>query len=174
MGISPKVPALPGSITAISKGAAGRLPLPGPAPTPAGPMPPTHSPIKPPPPPTDMFDVPPEPKSEYKPPEPKSEPKFKPEPSSSGSGSVKDEDDDLIDWGAKQCLLCRRAFNSIDQLTKHVKKSKLHKENLAKLDKHAEPEPEPESEAYKGRGGKLALFQFAGLKIFRCYKNVHY
>lgn len=156
MGISPKVPALPGSISAISKGSAGRLALPGPSPgshssVPVGPVPPSHSPIKPPPPPTDMFDAP-ESKQEpkFEPVSPKPEQSFKPEPKP--AGPVKDEDADLIDWDAKQCLLCRRAFNSSDQLAKHVKKSKLHRENLAKLDKHAEPEPEPESEAYKARG----------------------
>lgn len=51
------------------------------------------------------------------------------------SKSDDDEDDEVkhVDWDEKQCLLCRRAFNSLDQLTKHVKKSKLHKENIEKL-----------------------------------------
>lgn len=40
---------------------------------------------------------------------------------------------DLIDFSKLTCLLCKRAFQSLDILNKHVKMSNLHKENLQKL-----------------------------------------
>ncbi|GMT01594.1 hypothetical protein PENTCL1PPCAC_23768, partial [Pristionchus entomophagus] len=36
----------------------------------------------------------------------------------------------LIDRDGKQCLLCRRAFPTVDVLDKHISKSDLHKKNL--------------------------------------------
>ncbi|GMR54543.1 hypothetical protein PMAYCL1PPCAC_24738, partial [Pristionchus mayeri] len=36
----------------------------------------------------------------------------------------------LIDRAGKQCLLCRRAFPSVEVLDKHINKSDLHKKNL--------------------------------------------
>ncbi|KJH42748.1 g-patch domain protein [Dictyocaulus viviparus] len=36
----------------------------------------------------------------------------------------------LVDEGKKMCLLCKRAFPSVDVLRKHVEKSDLHKKNL--------------------------------------------
>lgn len=36
----------------------------------------------------------------------------------------------LVDEGKKMCLLCKRAFPSVDVLRKHVEKSELHKKNL--------------------------------------------
>ncbi|CAI4227625.1 unnamed protein product [Auanema sp. JU1783] len=36
----------------------------------------------------------------------------------------------LVDEGKKMCLLCKRAFPSVDVLRKHVDKSELHKKNL--------------------------------------------
>lgn len=41
-------------------------------------------------------------------------------------------ENDLIDFEKTVCLLCKRAFISIDILTKHIKQSQLHKENLQK------------------------------------------
>jgi len=59
-----------------------------------------------------------------------------------------DGEDEHINWAENQCLLCRRAFKEVDQLTKHIKKSKLHKENLAKIAPLQEEEEE-ETDAYK-------------------------
>lgn len=42
-------------------------------------------------------------------------------------------DKDLIDFDKLACLLCKRAFQSLDILNKHIKMSNLHKENLQKL-----------------------------------------
>lgn len=50
-------------------------------------------------------------------------------PNSGGGLSEKD----LIDIGKLTCLLCKRAFQSLDILNKHTKMSNLHKENLQKL-----------------------------------------
>lgn len=46
-------------------------------------------------------------------------------------GSVNEKD--LIDFSKLTCLLCKRAFQSLDILNKHIKISNLHKENLQKL-----------------------------------------
>lgn len=42
-------------------------------------------------------------------------------------------DKDFIDFDKLACLLCKRAFQSLDILNKHIKMSNLHKENLQKL-----------------------------------------
>lgn len=39
---------------------------------------------------------------------------------------------DLVDFGTLTCLLCKRAFQSAEMLSKHTKQSNLHKENLQK------------------------------------------
>lgn len=59
-------------------------------------------------------------------------------PSSYGSDSDNDADDpitekDYVDFDKLTCLLCKRAFQSQDILTKHLKISNLHKENLQKF-----------------------------------------
>lgn len=41
-------------------------------------------------------------------------------------------ENDLVDFEKQTCLLCKRAFPSLDVLSKHVKMSNLHKENLQK------------------------------------------
>lgn len=41
-------------------------------------------------------------------------------------------ENDLVDFEKLTCLLCKRAFQSADVLSKHVKMSNLHKENLQK------------------------------------------
>lgn len=46
-------------------------------------------------------------------------------------GNVSEKD--LIDFSKLTCLLCKRAFQSLDILNKHIKISNLHKENLQKL-----------------------------------------
>lgn len=53
-------------------------------------------------------------------------------PHSSGGGGGFSEKD-LIDFTKLTCLLCKRAFQSLDILNKHIKMSNLHKENLQKL-----------------------------------------
>lgn len=43
------------------------------------------------------------------------------------------DEKNLVDYGKLTCLLCKRAFQSLDILNKHTKMSNLHKENLQKL-----------------------------------------
>lgn len=50
-----------------------------------------------------------------------------PEQKSSPSNS-----NEMVDYDKLACLLCKRAFQSLDILNKHVKMSNLHKENLQK------------------------------------------
>ncbi|XP_017063123.1 RNA-binding protein 5-A isoform X2 [Drosophila eugracilis] len=47
-------------------------------------------------------------------------------------------DSEYVDFQKLTCLLCKRAFQSLDILQKHLKMSNLHKENLAKLNKNSE------------------------------------
>lgn len=41
-------------------------------------------------------------------------------------------ENDLVDFEKLTCFLCKRAFQSVDILSKHIKQSNLHKENLQK------------------------------------------
>lgn len=41
-------------------------------------------------------------------------------------------ENDLVDFEKLTCFLCKRAFQSVDILSKHMKQSNLHKENLQK------------------------------------------
>ncbi|XP_017061079.1 RNA-binding protein 5-A [Drosophila ficusphila] len=50
---------------------------------------------------------------------------------STGGGGANESD--YVDFQKLTCLLCKRAFQSLDILQKHLKMSTLHKENLAKL-----------------------------------------
>uniref|UniRef100_T1PDD3 G-patch domain protein n=1 Tax=Musca domestica TaxID=7370 RepID=T1PDD3_MUSDO len=50
-------------------------------------------------------------------------------PSAVGEASEKD----YVDFQKLTCLLCKRAFQSLEILQKHLKMSNLHKENLAKM-----------------------------------------
>jgi len=52
---------------------------------------------------------------------------------SGGSGRGVADESDYVDFQKLTCLLCKRAFQSLDILQKHLKMSNLHKENLAKL-----------------------------------------
>lgn len=70
-------------------------------------------------------------------------------PSSYGSDSENEQDDnssrsgpstsapaserDYVDFEKLTCLLCKRAFQSLEILTKHLKMSSLHKENIQKF-----------------------------------------
>lgn len=59
-------------------------------------------------------------------------------------------EDEHINWKENQCLLCRRAFAKEDQLEKHIKKSKLHKENLEKIKPNLpSDDDEDDTDAYK-------------------------
>lgn len=47
--------------------------------------------------------------------------------------SVEPNEKDLVDFDKLACLLCKRAFPSLEILNKHLKLSNLHKENLQKI-----------------------------------------
>ncbi|XP_016997795.2 RNA-binding protein 5-A [Drosophila takahashii] len=51
-----------------------------------------------------------------------------------GGGGASESD--YVDFQKLTCLLCKRAFQSLDILQKHLKMSTLHKENLAKLNQN--------------------------------------
>lgn len=51
----------------------------------------------------------------------------------SGPRSAGLDEKDLVDFAKLTCLLCKRAFQSLEILNKHIKMSNLHKENLQKL-----------------------------------------
>ncbi|XP_002064909.3 RNA-binding protein 5-A [Drosophila willistoni] len=50
------------------------------------------------------------------------------------------DEKDLVDFEKLTCLLCKRAFLSLDTLQKHLKLSNLHKDNLAKIKQNSEAE----------------------------------
>lgn len=52
------------------------------------------------------------------------------QPDQQQSGEVNEKD--YVDFGKLTCLLCKRAFQSSEILSKHLKMSNLHKENLQK------------------------------------------
>ncbi|XP_075152877.1 RNA-binding protein 5-A-like [Haematobia irritans] len=52
---------------------------------------------------------------------------------SKGSATTDASEKDYVDFQKLTCLLCKRAFQSLEILQKHLKMSNLHKENLAKL-----------------------------------------
>ncbi|XP_034668333.1 RNA-binding protein 5-B-like isoform X1 [Drosophila subobscura] len=82
----------------------------------------------------------------------------------SGSSAAADEMD-FVDFQKLTCLLCKRAFQSLEILQKHLKMSNLHKENLAKLNQSsgavaAEADPDPDSDAglsYRDRAKERRL-----------------
>lgn len=55
-----------------------------------------------------------------------------------GAGGLSEKD--LVDFDKLTCLLCKRAFQSLDILNKHIKMSNLHKENLQKLNLNTQNE----------------------------------
>ncbi|XP_026844884.1 RNA-binding protein 5-B-like isoform X1 [Drosophila persimilis] len=80
-----------------------------------------------------------------------------------GSSAVADEMD-FVDLQKLTCLLCKRAFQSLEILQKHLKMSNLHKENLAKLNQgsgaSADADPDPDSDAglsYRDRAKERRL-----------------
>lgn len=61
----------------------------------------------------------------------------------------------LVDYDKLACLLCKRAFQSLDILNKHTKLSNLHKENLQKL--QAANAEESAAAAYRDRAKERRL-----------------
>lgn len=49
------------------------------------------------------------------------------------NATTESSEKDYVDFQKLTCLLCKRAFQSLEILQKHLKMSNLHKENLAKL-----------------------------------------
>lgn len=67
---------------------------------------------------------------------------------------------DLIDFDKLTCLLCKRAFQSLDILNKHIKISNLHKENLQKLNLNSQNDiggGNAASQAYRDRAKERRL-----------------
>lgn len=62
---------------------------------------------------------------------------------------------DLVDFGNLTCLLCKRAFQTLEILNKHVKMSNLHKENLQKL--NANEQSDSAGIAYRDRAKERRL-----------------
>ncbi|EDW45496.1 GM16803 [Drosophila sechellia] len=72
----------------------------------------------------------------------------------SGGGGA--EESDYVDFQKLTCLLCKRAFQSLEILQKHLKMSTLHKENLAKLIQNTSSSIE-EALAYRDRAKERRL-----------------
>lgn len=74
-------------------------------------------------------------------------------------------ENDYIDFDKLTCLLCKRAFQSLDILNKHLKMSNLHRENLQKynlshgtsLNSANNNINNPESQAYRDRAKERRL-----------------
>lgn len=77
----------------------------------------------------------------------------------SGGGPVSERD--YVDFDKLTCLLCKRAFQSLDILSKHLKMSNLHRENLQKFNvSHGNNDNSvnnPESQAYRDRAKERRL-----------------
>ncbi|XP_020810621.1 RNA-binding protein 5-like [Drosophila serrata] len=71
------------------------------------------------------------------------------------SGSV--DESDYVDFQKLTCQLCKRAFQSLDILQKHLKMSNLHKENLAKLNQSSGGGGVDESLSYRDRAKERRL-----------------
>ncbi|KAK0423928.1 hypothetical protein QR680_008411 [Steinernema hermaphroditum] len=68
-------------------------------------------------------------------------------PTTTSSSSKPDEfsESTYVDYTKKSCLLCRRVFNNVETLDKHVQQSELHKKNWQlKLSELAAAAPAPE------------------------------
>ncbi|XP_043640771.1 RNA-binding protein 5-B isoform X1 [Drosophila teissieri] len=66
------------------------------------------------------------------------------------------EESDYVNFQKLTCLLCKRAFQSLEILQKHLKMSTLHKENLAKLNQNTGSSIE-EALAYRDRAKERRL-----------------
>ncbi|XP_017107331.2 RNA-binding protein 5-A-like isoform X1 [Drosophila bipectinata] len=69
--------------------------------------------------------------------EEESAPNYQNASNSVGAGGGAASELDYVDFQKLTCLLCKRAFQSLDILQKHLKMSNLHKENLAKLNQNS-------------------------------------
>ncbi|XP_017061082.1 RNA-binding protein 5-B isoform X2 [Drosophila ficusphila] len=67
------------------------------------------------------------------------------------------DESDYVDLQKLTCLLCKRAFQSLDILQKHLKMSNLHKENLAKLKQNSAPAALDEGLSYRDRAKERRL-----------------
>lgn len=56
-----------------------------------------------------------------------------PSTSAGAAGASEASEKDYVDFQKLTCLLCKRAFQSLEILQKHLKMSNLHKENLQKF-----------------------------------------
>ncbi|XP_070140816.1 RNA-binding protein 5-like isoform X2 [Drosophila kikkawai] len=72
-----------------------------------------------------------------------------------GTGSV--DESDYVDFQKLTCQLCKRAFQSLDILQKHLKMSNLHKENLAKLNQSSGGAVVDEGLSYRDRAKERRL-----------------
>ncbi|XP_016972046.1 RNA-binding protein 5-B isoform X2 [Drosophila rhopaloa] len=77
------------------------------------------------------------------------------EPSGSGRGIA--DESEYVDLQKLTCLLCKRAFQSLDILQKHLKMSNLHKENLAKLNQNSKGNSIDEALSYRDRAKERRL-----------------
>ncbi|XP_016972067.1 RNA-binding protein 5-B [Drosophila rhopaloa] len=77
--------------------------------------------------------------------------------SGSVSGGGGAEESDYVDFQKLTCLLCKRAFQSLDILQKHLKMSTLHKENLAKLNQNSGRNSIDEALSYRDRAKERRL-----------------
>ncbi|KAH8413201.1 hypothetical protein KR009_008743 [Drosophila setifemur] len=71
-----------------------------------------------------------------------------------GGGGGGSDESDFVDLQKLTCLLCKRAFPSLEVLQKHLKMSNLHKENLAKLIPNTE---ESTGDGYRDRAKERRL-----------------
>ncbi|XP_017130339.1 RNA-binding protein 5-A-like isoform X1 [Drosophila elegans] len=81
---------------------------------------------------------------------------------SAGSGVISErsggaEESDYVDLQKLTCLLCKRAFQSLEILQKHLKMSNLHKENLAKLNQNSAANSIDEALSYRDRAKERRL-----------------
>ncbi|XP_017130331.1 RNA-binding protein 5 isoform X1 [Drosophila elegans] len=76
-----------------------------------------------------------------------------------GGAAVKGAPDEseFVDLQKLTCLLCKRAFQSLEILQKHLKMSNLHKENLAKLNQNSAGNSIDEALSYRDRAKERRL-----------------
>ncbi|XP_033173947.1 RNA-binding protein 5 isoform X1 [Drosophila mauritiana] len=76
----------------------------------------------------------------------------------SGNPKALADEADYVDFQKLTCRLCKRAFQSLDILQKHLKMSNLHKENMAKLKQNSAVEAgTDEGQSYRDRAKERRL-----------------
>lgn len=73
------------------------------------------------------------------------------------SSSLGLSEKDLVDFAKLTCLLCKRAFQSLEILNKHIKMSNLHKENMQKLNLNSDGSSNANSLQYRDRAKERRL-----------------